>query len=92
MINSDFYNARNLVTVNGASFYPLRYLDKPVETEDHVVATGETMYSLSAKLFDGKEHFWTAISDINDNLQPEELVVGMTIKLPKVLIKATDIL
>ena len=89
MINPEYYNNKaNIVKANNKPpmFAPKR---KTIitETNPYIVQYGDTYYSLAVKMFGTeRQYLWTIISDCNTPRMPDDLQVGETIKLPKVII------
>jgi LysM repeat protein len=94
MINPIFYNTDKLIQKylnQKVKHYPRKDRTTVLEKRPYVVKSGDTYYSIAAKLFgeDG-EYNWTIIADINYLRKPDELQVGETIWLPKVVLGETN--
>lgn len=94
MINSTFYNKKNLVIqFLGArvSHYPVKDPSVTVEWYDYVVKANESIYTIASRIF-GKhlEYLWTYIADNNPPRHPDDWSAGDIIRLPKVIIRDSD--
>lgn len=94
MINNTFYNSRNTeFTFLGGKVrhYPIKNPSVTLQWYEYVLKKGETLYSISAKLF-GKnlDYMWTYIADNNILKHPDDWKEGDVIRLPKVIIRDSD--
>lgn len=95
MISKSFYTPDNLITLYGAGtvgHYPIKPYYEVLEKRPYIVQSGDTVYSLAAKIFGAEgEHNWPIIADINYlRLPDEELQPGETIWLPVIILKDTQ--
>lgn len=95
MINSNFYYKRNLVSglLEGkVPHYPIKDPSITVEWYDYVVAANETLYTIAEKVFGkGLSYMWTYIADNNPPRMPDDWKLGDILKLPRVILRDTDV-
>lgn len=91
MISPFFYTKGNAVLDGNVLRYPLKSPSVTLEWYDYVLKAGETIYSVSERLF-GKDlgYMWTYIADNNPLRHPDEWQAGDIIRLPKVIIRDSD--
>ena len=69
MINSNFYNKRNLITqfLGGKiQHYPIKDASVTLEWYNYSLKVDETLYTIAAKIFgQNLEYMWTYIADNN---------------------------
>lgn len=90
MINPIYYTSDRLIKKylnQKLKHYPIKDRTIVLEKRLYVVQAGDTYYSIAAKLFGPNgEHNWTIIADINYLRKPDELQIGETLWLPKVIL------
>lgn len=93
MISPTFYTKDNLIQKylnQKVKHYPRKDRTIVLEKRPYVVQVEDTLYSIAARLFgENGEYNWTIIADINYLRKPDELQVGETIWLPKVVLAET---
>ena len=93
MINNGFYNYHNLKEeyLGGkVQHYPIKDASVTLEWYEYVVKAGETLYSISAKVFGSTMmQNWTYIADNNPPRNPDDWRMGDVLRLPKVIIRDT---
>lgn len=96
MISFSFYNKRNTVTqlLGGkVSHYPIKDPSITLEWYNYKLKVGETLYTIAEKIFGRDlEHLWTYIADNNPPRLPDDWHVGDVVRLPKVIIRDSDVL
>ena len=94
MISNTFYNKKNLITqyLGGkVQHYPIKDGSITLEWYEYTLKAGETLYSVTEKLFGvGLEHLWTYIADNNTLIRPDDWKAGDIIRLPKIIIRDSD--
>lgn len=91
MISRAFYKENNLSKLfgYGLQHYLIKDATLSISTYTYEVQSGDTMYSLAKRLFQGAEYNWTIIADLNYTRRPDELVPGETILLPLIVLDDT---
>ena len=96
MISPTYYNKRNLVAEYGGGKVPHYAIKDPsvtLEWYDYKIGMGETIYTIAAKVFgEGLEYMWTYIADNNVPRHPDDWVVGDIIRLPKIIVRDSDVI
>lgn len=96
MINSAFYNKKNLIAqyLGGkVNHYPIKDKSVTLEWYDYVLKANETIYTVAERIFgDTLDYMWTYIADNNPPIHPDDWRAGDTIRLPKVIIRDSDTL
>lgn len=96
MISSAFYNKKNVVNqlLGGkVSHYPIKDPSVTIEWYEYVMKHNETLYTVAEKIFgSGLEHLWTYIADNNPPRLPDDWHVGDIVRLPKIIIRDSDII
>lgn len=96
MISSAFYNKKNVVNqlLGGkVSHYPIKDPSVTLEWYEYVMKHNETLYTVAEKIFGSDlEHLWTYIADNNPPRLPDDWHVGDIVRLPKIIIRDSDII
>ena len=96
MISAAFYNKKNVVNqlLGGkVSHYPIKDPSVTIEWYEYVMKHNETLYTVAEKIFGSDlEHLWTYIADNNPPRLPDDWHVGDIVRLPKVIIKDSDVI
>lgn len=96
MISSAFYNKKNVVNqlLGGkVSHYPIKDPSVTLEWYEYVMKYNETLYTVAEKIFGSDlEHLWTYIADNNPPRLPDDWHVGDIVRLPKIIIRDSDII
>lgn len=96
MINSAFYNKKNLIAqyLGGkVNHYPIKDKSVTLEWYDYILKANETIYTVAERIFgDTLDYMWTYIADNNPPIHPDDWRAGDTIRLPKVIIRDSDTL
>ena len=94
MINSTFYNKKNLVCqfLGGkVPHYPIKNPSVTLEWYTYTIKANENLYTIAERLFGkGLGYMWTYIADNNPPRFPDEWVPGDTIRLPRVIMRDSD--
>lgn len=95
MISNAFYNKKNTRKwfFNGKiEHFPAKEPSVTLEWYSYTIKANENLFTITQKVF-GKnlEHMWTLIADNNPPRHPDSWKSGDIIKLPKVIIKDSDI-
>ena len=91
MISKPFYKENNLSNLfgYGLQHFLIKDATLSVTSYPYEVQSGDTMYSLAKRLFQGAEYNWTIISDLNFTRRPDDLVPGEVIRLPLLVLDDT---
>lgn len=96
MISAAFYNKKNVVNqlLGGkVSHYPIKDPSVTIEWYEYVMKHNETFYTVAERIFGSDlEHLWTYIADNNPPRLPDDWHVGDIVRLPKVIIRDSDII
>lgn len=96
MISAAFYNKKNVVNqlLGGkVSHYPIKDPSVTIEWYEYVMKHNETLYTVAERIFGSDlEHLWTYIADNNPPRLPDDWHVGDIVRLPKVIIRDSDII
>lgn len=96
MISSAFYNKKNMVNqlLGGkVSHYPIKDPSVTMEWYEYVMRHNETLYTVAERIFGSDlEHLWTYIADNNPPRLPDDWHVGDIVRLPKIIIRDSDII
>lgn len=96
MISATFYNKKNVVNqlLGGkVSHYPIKDPSVTIEWYEYVMKHNETLYTVAERIFGSDlEHLWTYIADNNPPRLPDDWHVGDIVRLPKVIIRDSDII
>lgn len=96
MISSAFYNKKNVVNqlLGGkVSHYTIKDPSVTIEWYEYVMKHNETLYTVAEKIFGSDlEHLWTYIADNNPPRLPDDWHVGDIVRLPKIIIRDSDII
>lgn len=96
MISSAFYNKKNVANqlLGGkVSHYPIKDPSVTLEWYEYVMKHNETLYTVAERIFGSDlEHLWTYIADNNPPRLPDDWHVGDIVRLPKIIIRDSDII
>lgn len=93
MISPVFYSGGNTARYffnKRLEHFPIKSRTRVLLSVPYTIKSGDTIYSIAADWF-GKdsERYWTIIVDLNNYIRFDELFVGDTILLPKVILNET---
>lgn len=96
MINKEFYAKRNLIFqfLGGkVGHFSIKDATVTLEWYEYILKAGETLPIVASRIFGNNlEYLWPYIADNNPPRHPDDWAMGETIKLPKLIVRDSDIL